>query len=199
MSDFKRLPEDADVTVMRPDPPRYSTFETSGGLGLAAACGGGKHIWFSMRGRPAKGACLCGKQTLGVDQRPNGCTLACIATLTGIPLDEFPHPPEDAGDDWFESAENRNAIQGPMHTVLEKHGWFLCHLWKRVPVGFAIAGGTSPRGIPHSVVVKDGKLWHDPHPSRAGLVGEPEGYDILVKLVDKGTPFVALPHDEEKR
>src|SRR5256885_15038996 len=30
---------------------------------------------------------------VGVDQRPDGCWFACIASLTGIALDEFPAPP----------------------------------------------------------------------------------------------------------
>lgn len=118
-----------------------------------------------------------------IDQRPNGCTTACIAMLTGIPLSELPTPPEDADDAWFESAENRNSISVPMQAMLVKHGWFLLHVWKRVPAGFAIAGGMGPRGRAHSIVVKDGVPWHDPHPSREGLVGEPEGYEILIRLV----------------
>ncbi len=33
-----------------------------------------------------------------------------------------------------------------------------------------IASGISPRDVPHVVAYKDGELFHDPHPSNAGLV-----------------------------
>lgn len=36
--------------------------------------------------------------------------------------------------------------------------------------GYYMAHGTSPRGVSHVCIYKDGKLWHDPHPSGAGLV-----------------------------
>lgn len=121
-----------------------------------------------------------------VDQRPNGCTAACIATLTGIPLDELPHPPIDADPAiWFgrEGVDLRNDYMGRLHDVLHRHGWYFgAILAGPKPRGFALAGGIGPRGVPHHVVVKDGELWHDPHESRAGLVSV-ESYDILIQVV----------------
>ena len=39
----------------------------------------------------------------------------------------------------------------------------------RVPRGYTIVSGMSPRGLLHSTVWRDGHLVYDPHPSRAGL------------------------------
>ena len=92
---------------------------------------------------------------------PDGnCFEACVATITGIPLDDIPH---FLGDDWY--AEYRAWLTGK--------GWNL--IWWDAgtgaePPGIAIASGPSVRGLPHSVVYRDGALAHDPHPSGAGLL-----------------------------
>lgn len=33
-----------------------------------------------------------------------------------------------------------------------------------------LVAGKSPRGVMHQVVYRDGRLWHDPHPSRDGVL-----------------------------
>jgi len=52
--------------------------------------------------------------------------------------------------------------------------------------GYHLIGGPSPRGagLFHSVVGKDGEIVFDPHPSRAGLLGNPSEwtFEYLVKL-----------------
>ena len=48
---------------------------------------------------------------------------------------------------------------------------------------WVVASGLSPRatnGQHHSVVWKSGKMIHDPHPSGAGLDGEPLTYTIFI-------------------
>lgn len=116
-----------------------------------------------------------------IDQRPNGCWSACVATISGIPLDELDLGiPADADENWFRS--NRSNLHNDMQRRLIARGFFLHTTWRRIPKGFAIAGGTSPRGVPHAVVTLDGELWHDPHPSRAGLVSIDE-FEILIQIV----------------
>lgn len=44
-----------------------------------------------------------------------------------------------------------------------------------------LASGISPRGVHHMVVMKDGKLVHDPHPSKAGI-GEVEHLWLIVPI-----------------
>ena len=90
---------------------------------------------------------------------PDGnCFEACLASITGMPLADFPHFLEDG---WF----------GDYDDWLRERGWGLIHFGsaKDIPAGFAIASGPAPRGIMHSAVYRDGVLEHDPHPSGDGL------------------------------
>lgn len=90
---------------------------------------------------------------------PDGnCLEACFATLTGIPLDDIPHFLQAT---WFFR----------YRMWLRKRGWHIEHFAAPTPLpGVAIAGGFSERGIRHSCIYLDGELFHDPHPSNAGLV-----------------------------
>ena len=47
--------------------------------------------------------------------------------------------------------------------------------------GYYIAGGMCERGGRHSCVYRDGRLAHDPHPSRAGLLSV-DTWTLLVPL-----------------
>lgn len=112
-----------------------------------------------------------------IDQNQDGCWPACIAMLTGIPLDELPHPmPEELRREEWSHFHNR--VLSAMHG----RGWTIAALGSRVPTGYAIASGIGPRDRNHAVVVLDGKLYHDPHPSRAGLETVHE-YEIVIRIV----------------
>jgi hypothetical protein len=51
------------------------------------------------------------------------------------------------------------------------------------PPGYHIACGKSPRlKHQHAVVALDGKIVHDPHPTRAGLDGEIASWILLIPL-----------------
>lgn len=120
-----------------------------------------------------------------VMQRPNGCWAACISTLTGIPVGEFPSVPDDAREEsWWD--ENGTRLRNEITAVLRKHGWRKDSTWTDIPRGFAMAYGTSPRGYEHAVVVHDGELWHDPHPEGGGLLNVSQ-YEILVPIIGKGS------------
>ena len=43
--------------------------------------------------------------------------------------------------------------------------------------GYYLVAGQSPRGYCHSVIYKDGELWHDPHPEGGGVI--PEYIDLI--------------------
>ena len=132
-----------------------------------------------------------------VTQRPNGCWAACIATITGIPLDEFPELPDAARDEaWWD--ENGTRLRNEITVVLRKHGWRKESTWTDAPRGFAMAYGTSPRGHQHGVVVLDGKLWHDPHPSQAGLL-DVQQFEILVPIVGKAAGPLVFERAEANR
>lgn len=121
------------------------------------------------------------------------CYSACIATILDLPIDEVPtfvqtHGPDDeaTGPVWWMAARA---------WVADRVGVDLAYtegkprdLFDEVPESpwqwYAIACGKSPRGDHnHCVVVDlDGNLVHDPHPDRTGIVGEPEGYEVVVAM-----------------
>lgn len=118
-----------------------------------------------------------------IQQRPNGCYAACIASLIAIPLDELPHP--DEGDFSREAwTEYRNTV----NRFLRARGWWRAWIpGDTPPRGLAIAHGEGPRGIGHCCVAKDGEIVMDPHPDGGGLVGV-EGYEVLVRCAPLDSP-----------
>lgn len=136
------------------------------------------------------------KTIQGVDQEPNGCVAACLATITGVPLAAFPRVPDRAL-----TSQEETDITNATTTVLVEHGWHRYSVWTRprgaVPRGWAVAGGRGPRGMSHSVVVYDGRLVWDPHTSRAGLLSVDE-YEILVPLMpDSALPTLRVERQRE--
>lgn len=112
---------------------------------------------------------------------PGGnCFAACMASVFEIPLEATPDLAEqDWSNDskwwqlWIDWLAERNCA-----LLLTKPGEGWPH-----PKGYALAGGKSPRGdFDHSVVVLDGKLVHDPHPSRAGVVGPFTDFTLFYPL-----------------
>lgn len=103
------------------------------------------------------------------------CQSACIAMILGIPLSMVPNFHEAAGeqddnyglrwntavDSWLASKGfGRMCVQAPED-------------WRERYRGFVAVAGKSPRGdFDHVCVYRDGLLWHDPHPDRAGLLTE---------------------------
>ncbi len=118
------------------------------------------------------------------DQAPNGCWAACLAGLTGIAHQELAAlvPSEQVSDGSRQKFDVN--YHNAMIAKLKEFGWTVAYMGSRVPRGFAIGCGPSPRGVEHAVIVHDGTLWHDPHPSRAGC--EIREYEIVV-------PLAALP------
>ena len=101
------------------------------------------------------------------------CFPACVASITGIPLDEIPNFCERP-EEWFADAMAWCALRG----------WALSpENDDELPDGKpCIASGPGPRGKRHSVVWMDGKMIHDSHPSRAGLVDYPEEFETLTEI-----------------
>lgn len=92
---------------------------------------------------------------------PDGnCLEACIASITGIGIEEVPH---FLGDDW--------AYQ--YRKWLFNAGWHWQFFFVGeipTPIGLVIANGESPRGLGHSVLYREVKLAHDPHPEGGGIL-----------------------------
>jgi len=92
------------------------------------------------------------------------CLAACVATMLQVPISMVPEF-EDMGDDHFHSIIEFVASQRLRLTY---------HPGSQPPAGFSIGTVNSPRfpGLRHAVICHDGKVRHDPHPTRASL--EPE-------------------------
>ena len=119
------------------------------------------------------------------------CFQVCVATILGLPLDQVPHFYGTDG-----SVEEQTAA---VQHWLAARGWFrLATTWEWIRDGYfgapllpadslVIVSGKSPRGDwEHAVVgrVENGAwtLVHDPHPSKAGIVGEPTCIEVIAPL-----------------
>lgn len=99
-------------------------------------------------------AALPYKQALG----SKNCMQCCVSYMLGLPLESVPDFATDGGWELFsEFAESKGyaAVMLPGNREFEAD---------------YLASGTTERGTSHMVVMNDGKLVHDPHPSNAGLV-----------------------------
>lgn len=117
---------------------------------------------------------------------PSGCWTACLAGLTGIPKEDLDrHVPRNLADRMRAGDDVRatwNTYHNAVVAELHAHHWTYLDTGTRIPKGYAIACGKSVRGLDHAVIVLDGELWHDPHPSRAGLTSI-ICYELVVPII----------------
>lgn len=102
--------------------------------------------------------------------RQGNCLPACVATYLGVPLEEVPHWAEYQTDDpgaWWHHWLGFMAGHGLWPTELDDPG-------DAQPGEVVFVCGPSERGVLHQVLYRDGRLFHDPHPSRAGLLAVTE-------------------------
>lgn len=122
----------------------------------------------------------------GIDAPPQergNCDLACLSTITGIPLEQIPRYNEAMGDYGWHIQRN---------DFLRAHGFYIVtfsvEALRYLPDSYCIAVGPSPRGDwDHSVVgrIQQNKLSliHDPHPAQAFFLGKaPKFVAILFRL-----------------
>ncbi|MFJ6085154.1 hypothetical protein ACIQI8_27475 [Streptomyces sp. NPDC092369] len=91
--------------------------------------------------------------------RPGNCLQATVASLLELPLKSVPHFIAE-GPRWLEL----------MEAFCRGQGYALRFLPADAYCAYGMAWGVSPRGVRHSVCWADGRMSHDPHPSRAGLL-----------------------------
>jgi hypothetical protein len=105
------------------------------------------------------------------------CTMACLASVFEVPLESLPELTHENNDgSWYEIC--RSVARANGHDAL----W----VYNKVPLaprGYHLASGNSPRNLPHMVVALDGKVVHDPHPSRGGI-GPIDGWLLLIPLAE---------------
>ena len=145
-------------------------------------------------------------QTKVVVKKSNGeyvvrgnCYAACIASLLGLPITEVPNIEVLYGIDntyywevlckWLGhlgyelSTDNRfkscfhEDFQDMNFGGEDRHAAWRKELYDK----YYLVSGKSPRGIQHICIYQNGKLVHDPHPSREGLINE-EDFQSLTKL-----------------
>ncbi len=114
----------------------------------------------------------------GVD---GNCLAACVATVFEIPLDHVPEF-ENMKNDYFHTLIEFSALKGRRLTY---------HPGTHPPAGYSIGSVNSPRfpNALHAVVCLDGKVVHDPHPSRASMNPPVIWY---YETFEKVAPFVTL-------
>ena len=117
------------------------------------------------------------------------CQRAVIASLLNLDPSDVPNFAQDSKNEPYEFWDG-------LQQFCRKHGYvymsiprsnFLFRYGDDGDVYHAISG-KSPRSpaVNHVVVGKNGAVFHDPHPSRAGLLGGPADweYAFLVKTSD---------------
>lgn len=113
----------------------------------------------------------------GDPKRKGNCVAACVASILGLPLDRVPHFIE-FGIHFGDSEDVKEVSHGSnwwamMLGFLAGRGLWVVELDKVTdadPDEFVLVAGMSPRGVMHQVVYREGRLWHDPHPSRTGVL-----------------------------
>lgn len=89
------------------------------------------------------------------------CVRACTASILELESEQVPHFVEDEpGASWYFTWENFMRNHGYNPIMYDNYPRF---------IGYSIASGTTERGTKHMVVLFNGNLAHDPHPSKKGL------------------------------
>lgn len=114
------------------------------------------------------------------------CYPACIASLLECDLSDVPHV--------YQLHRDNDAALTELLAWLQPRGFtIMCHPWgdwvhRWLNGALVIMSGKSPRGDwSHAVIGRitaDGwSLVHDPHPDGTGIVGEPETFEFIVKMM----------------
>lgn len=102
------------------------------------------------------------------------CQRAVIASLLDLPMSKVPHFIQIANNDpamFWEELQKFCRSKGYVYLATDVPAY----AWGDDGDVYHEISGPSPRGngVFHAVVGKNGQIAFDPHPSRAGLAGEP--------------------------
>lgn len=122
------------------------------------------------------------------------CWPTCIEMITGLDRAVFPLP-RDFGEGWEHEAAVEQVLFERGYAIYKAHRWIksIGNGNVRVkpiaqpPFGWSIGTGPSliTGGSQHSVVCRDGEVWHDPHPKRPA-VADIDHYEIILPLLGRG-------------
>lgn len=93
------------------------------------------------------------------------CLAACIASLLEIGIDDVPDLSPQPNDPihWIRKFRDFMKQYGVIAEIYSPDFF-------RPPRGvYYLIWGTSPRGLPHSVIGRNGQIAHDPHPEGGGV------------------------------
>lgn len=116
------------------------------------------------------------------------CFPCCIASILELPRDDVPHVYE--GEGWLDKTGKVGMKR--LQEWLGLHGLYFMEFgvtvealpsWEPFIDCHYVLSGLSPRGHRHATVGFGGKIVHDPHPDRSGVVPDNGQYDLgfLVK------------------
>ena len=115
--------------------------------------------------------------------RHGDCMRACIASLLDLPRDAVPNfaqmDADGEGNFWLLLAD---FCRQHGYSFVTMQGRFV---WADDAIYHVISGPSPPiNGGHHAVVGRNGQVFFDPHPSRAGLSGDPSEwkFDLLVRM-----------------
>lgn len=109
------------------------------------------------------------RQTIFGDRKGN-CFSTCVACMFEVSTEEVPNfcgdfPPET----WWAAFLEWLASRGWTAIHFPADDDWASRMRDVIPGLTVIAGGDGPRGCLHAVLMRDGRLLHDPHPDGTGL------------------------------
>lgn len=112
------------------------------------------------------------------DTQFGNCFAACIASILELDIEDVPNFSESIT--WLWEVNDWLKQYGLYYLDFNLYDDMRSEI--SVYFGYHILTGDSLRGCRHSVVAKAGKMIHDPHPSRDGLIGDKFGYGFIISL-----------------
>lgn len=98
------------------------------------------------------------------------CFATVVACFLGLKIEDIPPFEDMMPFDKNKPKDNKTWVGAAVKFLSEK-GYEWGSLEGHTS-GYYLVVGKSVRGVNHVCIYKDGKLWHDPHPDRSGLVSE---------------------------
>ena len=104
--------------------------------------------------------------------RVGNCVAACVAAFFDVPLSEVPHFVE-LGICLTRDKDDKAAWWAMLLGYMSARGYWPLDLDSPSDADggeVVFVSGRSVRGLAHQCLYRSGRLWFDPHPSRAGLI-----------------------------
>lgn len=114
------------------------------------------------------------------------CYSACLASIFHLPIEAVPELNTGSSEAWNKEVDDWLNFHGYQRFCImteDFKGHFTVEQVASVCIAFGEPNRETPRPLLHAVVWNIGKMWHDPHPSRAGLT-EVDGFELFVPMIN---------------